>query len=119
MGFGDIENQYDALIQAWYGGQAAGLAVADVLFGNYNPAGRLPVTFYKSTDQLPDFENYDMEGRTYRYFRENPCMPSGTDFLTPHSNMAMQNFPGKASRQARVSKLPFPLPTQVNMTEMK
>ena len=77
MGFGDIENQYDALIQAWYGGQAAGLAVADVLFGNYNPAGRLPVTFYKSTDQLPDFENYDMEGRTYRYFRGEPLYAFG------------------------------------------
>ncbi|MDD2641836.1 MAG: glycoside hydrolase family 3 C-terminal domain-containing protein [Bacteroidales bacterium] len=77
MGFGDIESQYNALLQAWYGGQAAGIAVADVLFGDYNPAGRLPVTFYKSTDQLPDFENYDMEGRTYRYFREEPLYAFG------------------------------------------
>jgi len=77
MGFGDIESQYNALLQAWYGGQAAGIAVADVLFGDYNPAGRLPVTFYKSTDQLPDFENYDMEGRTYRYFRGEPLYAFG------------------------------------------
>ncbi len=54
-----------AIIQAWYGGEAAGLAVADVLFGDYNPGGRLPVTFYKSVDDLPPFESYDMEGRTY------------------------------------------------------
>jgi beta-glucosidase len=47
----------DAIVQAWYPGQAGGMAVADVLFGDYNPAGRLPVTFYKSTEQLPDFED--------------------------------------------------------------
>ena len=77
IAFGGIESMYDGLIQAWYGGQACGLAVADVLFGDYNPAGRLPVTFYASTDQLPDFQNYDMEGRTYRYFRGTPLYPFG------------------------------------------
>jgi len=66
-----------AIIQAWYGGEAAGLAVADVLFGDYNPAGRLPVTFYKSVDDLPPFENYDMEGRTYRYFNGEVLYPFG------------------------------------------
>lgn len=59
----------DAILQAWYGGQAGGQAVADVLFGDYNPAGRLPVTFYKNVDQLPDFGNYNMPGHTYRYLR--------------------------------------------------
>ena len=57
-----------AIINAWYGGQAAGTAIADVLFGDYNPAGRLPVTFYKSINDLTDFENYSMNNRTYRYF---------------------------------------------------
>ena len=57
----------DAILNAWYGGQEAGTAVADILFGDYNPSGRLPVTFYKSIDQLPDFEDYSMKGRTYRY----------------------------------------------------
>lgn len=67
----------DAIIQAWYPGQSGGKAVADVLFGYYNPAGRLPVTFYKNIKQLPDFENYNMEGRTYRYMKETPLFPFG------------------------------------------
>jgi len=77
IGFGNVESKYDALVQAWYGGQACGIAVADVLFGEYNPAGRLPVTFYASTDQLPDFEDYSMEGRTYRYFKGEPLYAFG------------------------------------------
>ena len=77
IAFGGIESQYDALVQAWYGGQAGGLAVADVLFGKYNPAGRLPVTFYASTSQLPDFLDYNMEGKTYRYFRGEPLYAFG------------------------------------------
>lgn len=67
----------EAILQAWYPGQAGGQAVADVLFGAYNPAGRLPVTFYRNTAQLPDFENYDMAGRTYRYMTEKPLYPFG------------------------------------------
>ena len=77
IGFGNVESKYDALIQAWYGGQACGEAVADVLFGNYNPAGRLPVTFYASTDQLPDFQDYSMNNRTYRYFKGEPLYAFG------------------------------------------
>lgn len=66
-----------AIMNAWYGGQSAGTAVADVLFGDYNPAGRLPVTFYKSDDDLPSFMSYDMTGRTYRYFNGEPLYPFG------------------------------------------
>ena len=77
IGFGNVEDKYDALLQAWYGGQACGEAVADVLFGDYNPAGRLPVTFYASTDQLPDFQDYSMQNRTYRYFKGEPLYAFG------------------------------------------
>ena len=66
-----------AIVNAWYGGEAGGEAVADVLFGTYNPAGRLPVTFYRSLDDLPDFETYAMENRTYRYFSGTPLYPFG------------------------------------------
>jgi beta-glucosidase len=66
-----------AILNAWYGGQAGGQAVADVIFGDYNPAGRLPVTFYKSVEDLPDFEDYSMKNRTYRYFAGTPVYPFG------------------------------------------
>ena len=67
----------DAILQAWYSGEAGGQAVADVLFGDYNPAGHLPVTFYKNVQQLPDFAEYAMKGRTYRYLTSAPLFPFG------------------------------------------
>ena len=67
----------DAILQAWYGGEAGGTAVADVLFGTCNPSGKLPVTFYKNAEQLPDFLDYKMKGRTYRYFEGKPLFPFG------------------------------------------
>jgi beta-glucosidase len=66
-----------AIVEAWYPGQEGGTALADVLFGDYNPAGRLPVTFYKSAEQLPPFDDYRMQGRTYRYFKGDPLYPFG------------------------------------------
>ncbi|MBR2114865.1 MAG: glycoside hydrolase family 3 C-terminal domain-containing protein [Prevotella sp.] len=60
----------EAIVQAWYAGQEGGTAVADVLFGDCNPSGKLPVTFYKNSSQLPDYEDYSMKGRTYRYFTD-------------------------------------------------
>ena len=66
-----------AIVEAWYPGQAGGTAVADVLFGDYNPGGRLPVTFYESQQQLPAFNDYDMKGRTYRYFEGEPLWAFG------------------------------------------
>ncbi len=66
-----------AIIETWYGGQAAGQALADVIFGDYNPGGRLPVTVYKSVSDLPDFSDYKMDNRTYRYFKGEPLYPFG------------------------------------------
>jgi beta-glucosidase len=66
-----------AIVQAWYPGEEGGAAIAEVLFGDYNPGGRLPVTFYKSVDQLPAFDNYQMDGRTYRFFKGEPLYPFG------------------------------------------
>lgn len=67
----------DAILQAWYGGESGGQAVADVLFGDYNPSGKLPITFYKDTTQFPGFEDYTMKGRTYRYMTETPLFQFG------------------------------------------
>jgi beta-glucosidase len=66
-----------AILQAWYPGQAGGQAVGEVLFGNVNPAGRLPVTFYRSTGDLPAFDDYSMSNRTYRYFKGQPLYAFG------------------------------------------
>ena len=72
IAFGSVKGQYDALLQAWYPGQGGAQALAEVIFGDYNPGGKLPVTFYESTNDLPDFLDYSMENRTYRYFRGVP-----------------------------------------------
>ena len=77
IAFGSIEDQYDALLQAWYPGQGGSQALAEVIFGDYNPGGKLPVTFYASNDDLPDFLDYSMENRTYRYFRGTPLYAFG------------------------------------------
>lgn len=79
-----------AIVHAWYPGGEGGTAVADVLFGDYNPAGRLPVTFYKSVDQLPPFTDYSMQGRTYRYFKGEPLYPFG--FGLSYTNFAYTNL---------------------------
>jgi beta-glucosidase len=72
-----VQQHAAAILDAWYPGEEGGTAVADVLSGDYNPAGRLPVTFYKSVSQLPPFTSYAMAGRTYRYFTEQPLYPFG------------------------------------------
>ncbi|MBR5803020.1 MAG: glycoside hydrolase family 3 C-terminal domain-containing protein [Bacteroidaceae bacterium] len=77
MGLVPESENCEAIVQAWYPGQAGGTAIADVLMGHYNPAGRLPVTFYTSVEQLPDFQDYSMRGRTYRYFMGQPLYSFG------------------------------------------
>jgi beta-glucosidase len=89
------EQNIPAILEAWYGGQEGGHAIADVLFGDYNPGGRLPVTFYEDIDDVPDFTDYNMKGRTYRYYEGKPLFPFGyglsyttfgyTNLQLPHS----------------------------------
>jgi beta-glucosidase len=77
IALGEVEEMVDAIIFVWYPGMEGGKAVADVLFGDVSPAGKLPITFPKSLDQLPTFEDYSMEGRTYRYMTQEPLYPFG------------------------------------------
>ncbi|MBQ3872753.1 MAG: glycoside hydrolase family 3 C-terminal domain-containing protein [Bacteroidales bacterium] len=77
MGLVPETSSCDAILQAWYPGEEGAAAIAEVLYGDVNPSGKLPVTFYKNVDQLPDFEDYTMEGHTYRYFRGEPLFPFG------------------------------------------
>lgn len=71
------DQHVDAILDAWYPGAQGGLALAEVLFGCYSPAGRLPITFYRSTEELPDFTDYSMKGRTYRYMEQDALYPFG------------------------------------------
>ncbi len=79
-----------AILEAWYPGEMGGEAIADVLFGDYNPGGRLPVTFYRSVEDLPSFEDYRMEGRTYRYFKGEPLFPFG--YGLSYTTFALENL---------------------------
>ena len=86
----------DAILQAWYAGESGGQAIADVLFGDYNPGGKLPITFYKSSDQLKDFEDYSMKGRTYRYMND-ALFPFGyglsyTQFMIGNATLSKQTL---------------------------
>ncbi|MCD7971645.1 MAG: glycoside hydrolase family 3 C-terminal domain-containing protein [Candidatus Azobacteroides sp.] len=88
-----------AILSAWYGGQSAGTAIADILFGDYNPSGRLPVTFYASDKDLPDFEDYSMENRTYRYFKGKPLYPFGYGLSYTSFGYEWKTPPVKSSYQ--------------------
>ncbi|CAD0001970.1 glycoside hydrolase family 3 C-terminal domain-containing protein [Flavobacterium salmonis] len=88
-----------AILTAGYPGQQGGNAIADVLFGDYNPAGRLPVTYYKSVDQLPPFENYDMKGRTYRYFDKKTLYPFGFGLSYTKFKYSNLKFPASPSSE--------------------
>jgi beta-glucosidase len=89
------QEKASAVLLAGYGGQQGGNAVADVLFGDYNPAGRLPVTYYKSVDQIPAFENYDMTGKTYRFFTKEPLYPFGYGLSYTSFKYSNLSVPGK------------------------
>ena len=92
-----------AIINAWYGGQSAGTAIADVLFGDYNPAGRLPVTFYKSDNDLPAFSDYSMNNRTYRYFKGEALYPFGYGLSYTSFKYDMINVPATVASGKNVT----------------
>jgi len=106
----------DAILQAWYPGQAGGQAVCDVLFGDYNPAGRLPITFYKDVNDLPDYHDYNLSGHTYRYYKGQPVFAFGyglsySNFAYGKATLSKANKPGKAIRKFKTSdKLVFTVP---------
>ena len=102
IAFGCLEGEYDALLQAWYPGQGGSEALADIIFGDYNPGGKLPVTFYASNDDLPDFLDYSMENRTYRYFRGTPQYAFGyglsyTDFEVGKARISAKSMKADGS----------------------
>ena len=88
----------DAILQAWYAGEQGGTAVADVLFGDYNPGGKLPVTFYKDDSQLPPFDSYDMKGRTYRFFKGEPLFPFGYGLSYTTFQLGKASYDKKAGK---------------------
>jgi beta-glucosidase len=94
-----------AIVEAWYPGQAGGTAIADVLFGDYNPAGRLPVTFYTSVKDLPDFGDYAMAGRTYRYYKGNVLYPFGfgLSYTAFHYDSLRVTLPSDGSDSIRLT----------------
>jgi beta-glucosidase len=106
IGINWAQDHVDAIIDAWYPGQEGGTAIADVLFGDYNPGGRLPLTFPRSIGDVPDFADYRMKGRTYRYLEHSPLYPFGfglsfTSF--EYSNLALSSPETDASQPLEVS----------------
>ncbi|WP_183580411.1 xylan 1,4-beta-xylosidase [Mucilaginibacter sp. X5P1] len=97
-----------AILQAWYGGQSGGQAVADVLFGDYNPSGKLPVTFYKNSDQLGNFEDYSMKGRTYR-FMNDALFPFGYGLSYTTFNVRNARFNKNAIKAGEPIELTIPV----------
>ena len=104
IAFGSVEGQYDALLQAWYAGQGGARALADVLFGDYNPGGKLPVTFYRSTQDLPDFMDYSMKNRTYRYFTGKPQYAFGYGLSYTTFKVGKGQISAKAAKAGKPGK---------------
>jgi beta-glucosidase len=106
MTIGWADENIPAILEAWYPGEEGGTAIADVLWGDYNPAGRLPVTFPKSLDQLPPFTDYSMKGRTYRYMTEEPLYPFGygLSYTTfEYSNLKYPHQQTEAGQEGKIS----------------
>ena len=104
IAFGSVEGQYDALLQAWYPGQGGAKALAEVLFGEYNPGGKLPVTFYRSNNDLPDFMDYSMKNRTYRYFTGVPQYAFGYGLSYTTFEVGKGKLTAKSAKVGKTNK---------------
>ena len=104
IAFGSVEGQYDALLQAWYPGQGGAKALAEVLFGDYNPGGKLPVTFYRSNNDLPDFLDYSMKNRTYRYFTGVPQYAFGYGLSYTTFSVGKGKMTAKSAKMGKSNK---------------
>ena len=104
IAFGSVEGQYDALLQAWYPGQGGAKALAEVLFGDYNPGGKLPVTFYRSNNDLPDFLDYSMKNRTYRYFTGQPQYAFGYGLSYTTFSVGKGKMTAKSAKAGKTNK---------------
>ena len=104
IAFGSVEGEYDALLQAWYPGQGGAKALAEVLFGDYNPGGKLPVTFYRSNNDLPDFLDYSMKNRTYRYFTGVPQYAFGYGLSYTTFNVGKGKMTSKSAKIGKSNK---------------
>jgi len=107
IALGELEDMVEAIVYVWYPGQEGGNAVADVLFGKAAPSGKLPITFPKTTDQLPPFDDYDMESRTYRFAEWEPLFPFGfglsyTEFTYSNLILAAENIKAGDSQTVQV-----------------
>jgi len=109
IAFGSVEGEYDALLQAWYAGQGGAKALADVLFGDYNPGGKLPVTFYRSNNDLPDFLDYSMKNRTYRYFTGVPQYAFGYGLSYTTFNVGQGKLSKKSMKKNGTITLTVPV----------
>jgi beta-glucosidase len=105
-----------AILNAWYGGEFAGKAIADILFGRYNPSGRLPVTFYADDKDLPDFEDYDMSNRTYRYFKGKALYPFGYGLSYTHFDYAWGKQPAASYKEKDVIRCSLKITNKGNQT---
>lgn len=114
MNLAEVHELADAVLLVWYPGEEGGHAVADIIFGKASPSGRLPITFPKSFDQLPAYDDYDMEGRTYRYMKEEPLYPFG--FGLSYGKFEYSDLVLSASTLRRRSKEPVSVTVKVTNT---
>lgn len=103
MDLSELDQKSSAILQAWYPGARGGQSIGDILFGKVNPSGKLPVTFYKDTNDLPDFEDYSMKGRTYRYLETTPLYPFGYGLTYGKMDITNVSFTGEDPKNSGIT----------------